>query len=139
METPKAILFVTSGECAPGPSPALASALAKAGYQVKMADISEIEDIDIRYTPAMAIAGLSGRREEELQTCHRLIRSINAPLIVISPLDDVDVRIAALDSGIVDYLVSPISPLIVAARVKSILQRWAQNPSGRDISSSPDY
>ena len=95
-------------------------------------DISEIGCLVTGYTPAFAIASLPGCRESDLQLCRLLIRLISAPVIVISPLDDVENRIAALDAGIVDYLVSPVNPLIVAALVRNFLQRHPQNTTRRE-------
>ena len=127
MEPSKPILFVKSEKHVPGPSPALSGALSHVGYQVMVADISEIESVVTRYFPVLAIARLPGRQEADLRLCHLLLRTISAPVIVISPLDDVNCRVAAFDAGIEDYLISPISPLIIAARVRNILQRRSQN------------
>jgi DNA-binding response OmpR family regulator len=90
-------------------------------------NIAEIESVVTRYTPALVIASLPGDPELDLQLCRLLLRWISAPVMVISFLDDVDNRIAALDAGIADYLVSPVSPLIVAARVRNIIQRRPRN------------
>ena len=126
MEPSKPILFVKSEKHVPGPSPALSGALSQAGYQVMVADISEIESVVTRYFPVLAIASLPGRQEADLRLCHLLLRTISAPVIVISPLDDVNCRVAAFDAGIVDFLISPVNPLIVVAKVRNILSRRPQ-------------
>lgn len=136
METPQPILFITTEKHTPRPNPALSNALARDGYQVMIVNVSEIENMVSRYAPALAIANLPGDPKLDLQFCYLLLRWITAPVMVISFLDDVDNRIAALDAGIADYLVSPISPLIIAARVRNILQRRLQNTTRQPKSIS---
>jgi len=135
MESPQSILFVTSEKQTSGPTPNLSTTLAKAGYQVMIANVSEIESVVTRYAPALVIASLPGLRESDLQLCRLLLHLISAPVMVISPLDDVDGRIAALDAGIVDYRVSPVSPLEVAGRVRNILERQSRN---KPLQKDPD-
>ena len=126
MEPPKTILFVKCNQPIPDPSPDLSGALSRLGHQVLVADISEIENVVDRYHPVLAIASLPGAPETDLPLCLRLLRAISAPVIVISPLDDVNSRIAAFNAGIEDYLISPINPLVIVARVKNILRRRSQ-------------
>ncbi len=125
MEPLNPILYVKSEKREPEPSPDLSGALWRNGYQVMITDISEIEDVVTHYIPMLVIARLPGRQEEDLQLCRLLLRTICAPVIVISSLDDVNCRIASFDAGIEDYLVTPVSPLIIIARVKAILRRRA--------------
>jgi DNA-binding response OmpR family regulator len=125
MEPLNPILYVKSEKREPGPSPDLSSALCRIGHQVMITDISEIESVVTHYIPMLAIARLPGRQEADLRLCRLLLRTIYAPVIVISSLDDVNCRIASFDAGIQDFLVSPVSPLIVVARVRAILRRRA--------------
>jgi DNA-binding response OmpR family regulator len=123
MKSFKPILFVKGEKKVPGLSPDLSGALSRVGYQVMIADISEIESVVTWYFPVLAIASLPGGPESDLQVCHLLLRALSAPVIVISPLDDVNCRVAAFDAGIEDYLISPVNPLIVVARVRNVLRR----------------
>jgi len=126
MESPQSILFVTSEKQTSGPTPNLSTTLARAGYQVMIVNIAEIENVVTLYTPALVIASLPGNPELDLQLCRLLLHWISAPVMVISPLDDVNCRVAAFDAGIADYLISTVNPLIVVARVRNILSRRPQ-------------
>ncbi len=103
--------------------PFLSNALSGVGYQVMIMDISEIESVVTWYIPALAIARLPGHPGSDLKLCHLLMRLIRGPVIAISSHDDVESRIAALDAGVEDYLVSPVNPIELVVRVKNILHR----------------
>jgi DNA-binding response OmpR family regulator len=47
-------------------------------------------------------------------------------------LDDFGGRIAAVDAGVVDYLISPVNPLIIVAKVRNTLQRASQNTTRKE-------
>jgi DNA-binding response OmpR family regulator len=127
MKLPEFILLVKSEQYIPGLSPDLTSALLRADYRIMIADTCEIESIASLYCPVLAIAKLSGRPEADLILCHLLLQLIHAPVIAISPLDDVDNRITMLDAGITDYLISPVNPLEFVIRVRNILNRRSQH------------
>ena len=59
----------------------------------------------------------------------REVRRINTdiPILMLTALDDVDDRIAGLDSGADDYLVKPFSFGELSARVRALLRRGASS------------
>jgi DNA-binding response OmpR family regulator len=123
MDASRAILFVKSEKNSNGPSLDILSALRAIGCQLMIADFSLFENMGERFSPVLIIASLPGHPKTDLHLCHLLLQAAHSPVIVISPLDDCDCRIAALDAGVADFLVSPISPLELSARVKNILHR----------------
>jgi DNA-binding response OmpR family regulator len=123
MDASRAILFIKSEKNSNGPSPDILSALRAIGCPVMIADLSLFESMDDRSSPVLIIASLPGRSETDLHFCHLLLQAAHSPIIAISPLDDCNCRIAALEAGDADFLVSPISPLELSARVKNILHR----------------
>lgn len=60
------------------------------------------------------------------QTCRELRdRAAEAPIIAIAPNRDLDVRIAALQSGADDCVSSPFHPAELAARMRAAVRRVA--------------
>ena len=123
MGSKNSILFVKSEKYLAGPSFNLTSTLSMNGYSVEIADSQEIESVTAQYSPALAIAMLPGLPESDLQVCYQLLRLIRVPIIAISSFDDSDCRINAFEAGIADFLVSPVNPLELVARVRNILGR----------------
>lgn len=123
MESNNPILFVKMEKYLVGSILNLSSSLSMFGYPVMVVDFPELESVTSRYVPVVTIAMLPGLPALDLKICHQLLRLIAAPIIVISSFDDSECRISAFDAGIADFLVAPVNPLELAARVKNILGR----------------
>jgi len=50
-------------------------------------------------------------------------QNYNLPIILLTALDEVEKKVAGLDSGADDYMTKPFSPLELAARIRALLRR----------------
>jgi len=66
----------------------------------------------------LALSAASG-----VALCREIRAHAGLPVIVVSPCDDEDDRVAGLESGADDYVCSPCSPREVTARVRAVLRR----------------
>ncbi|WP_294334808.1 response regulator transcription factor [uncultured Sphingomonas sp.] len=55
-------------------------------------------------------------------------RGVQAPVLMVSALGDVDQRIAGLRAGGDDYLIKPFAPSELAVRIEVLLRRTQQSP-----------
>ncbi len=98
-------------------------ALFEAGYKVTAAELDSVGEIILHQKPALIIANLSGKQPEDLELCHLLHRLSDAPIIAISPSADETFRVGMLAAFADDYLVRPVNPRELSARVRNILRR----------------
>ncbi len=101
----------------------LAASLERHGYRVTatsaggMARALEQARIDV------VILGLQGGTEDGLRNCRSLRAVSDVPCIVLAArADEVD-RIVTLELGADDFLLKPVNPREVAARLRNILRR----------------
>src|SRR5262245_56222201 len=101
----------------------LAASLEKHGYRVtatstgSMARALEQARIDV------VILGSQGGTDDVLKNCRSLRALSDVPCIVLAArADDVD-RIVTLELGADDFLVKPVNPREIAARLRNILRR----------------
>ena len=59
-----------------------------------------------------------------------LVRQLDVPIFIVSPLGDVFDRILGLELGADDYLVRPFHPRELSVRVKTLLRRTRRRPEG---------
>ncbi len=57
------------------------------------------------------------------QVCKRLREFSNAPILILSALDNPKLVAAALDAGADDYIIKPVSSSILIAHVNNLLRR----------------
>lgn len=110
-------------------------ALFEAGYKVAAVDTQErrLSEAVIRQKPALLIANLSGSQPQDLELCQRLTHLSEAPVVAIGSSMDEAFRVNLLSVGADDYLVRPVNPRELVARVRNILRRTqpalAQGPT----------
>ena len=121
MHSAKTIFIVNCNAISTNYSQPVIEALVGLGYSAKIFNYSDFQDSILQFVPDFIIAYLPGNKNLDLQYCHSLVKSIEVPIFVISSLDDVESRIQAFNIGIEDYLVSPVSPKVIAVRVRNIL------------------
>ena len=68
------------------------------------------------------IPGIDG-----FQTCRRIRRFSNTPLIMMSAMDQDELLLRGLEAGADDFLTKPINPEILLARTRAVLRRHNNN------------
>lgn len=89
--------------------------------------------------PALAVVDLGLPDADGLALLQGVLADLSAPSIIVSGRGGLDDRLAGLDVGADDYLVKPVEPRELAARVKAVLRRARSAPAeegrSRDIAS----
>jgi DNA-binding response OmpR family regulator len=102
-------------------------ALSRLGYGVRAAATGEAAldglgegPVDVVVLDVM-LPGVDG-----FEVCRRLRRVSNVPVIMLTARgDDFDV-VAGLEAGADDYVVKPVEPRVLDARIRAVLRRLAQ-------------
>src|ERR1700683_5327366 len=102
-------------------------ALRRLGYGVRAAATGEAALRDFRDAAAdvvvldLMLPGLDG-----FEVCRRLRRGSDVPVIMLTaPGDDFDV-VGGLEAGAEDYVVKPVEPRVLDARIRAVLRRLAR-------------
>jgi DNA-binding response OmpR family regulator len=98
-------------------------ALSSAGHRVIAIRSWDTLDVIERIKPDLVLANLAGDRPGDLQLCKWLARPGQAPLVVVGSSVHSDHILAMFEAGITDYLVRPVNPRELVARVNNILHR----------------
>jgi two-component system response regulator MtrA len=105
-------------------------ALRRLGYEVRLAETGEAAldgisgaAIDVVVLDVM-LPGVDG-----LEVCRRLRRDSDVPVIMLTARgDDFDI-VAGLEAGADDYVVKPVQPRVLDARIRAVLRRMARASS----------
>ena len=84
---------------------------------------------DTTRLPVVVVDAVSGA-EEALRMCSAIRSVSTVPIIVLSEQDDSEERIRGLDAGADDYLVKPLNPRELMARIKVVARRASFAPGG---------
>src|SRR5947209_2532628 len=102
-------------------------ALRRLGYGVHAAETGEAALRDVRDAAAdvvvldVMLPGLDG-----FEVCRRLRRGSDIPVIMLTARsDDLDI-VGGLEAGADDYVVKPVQPRVLDARIRAVLRRTAQ-------------
>ena len=114
----------------PGARQGLELALRRLGYQVRPAETGEaalnsISEavVDVVVLDVM-LPGLDG-----FEVCRRLRRGSTAPVIMLTARgDDLDI-VGGLEAGADDYVVKPVEPRVLDARIRAVLRRQVRDGS----------
>jgi len=98
-------------------------ALSQAGYKVAAVEAQEIQEAVRRQKPVLLIANLSGRQAADLELCQKLCGLSQAPIVAIGPSGDEAFRVVMLATVVDDYLVRPVNPRELVARVRNMFRR----------------
>jgi len=106
---------------------ALMTGLLKDKYVVKVANSGEraLEILAGQPLPDLVLLDVMMPGIGGLEVCHQLknnARTAGIPVIFLTSMAEMEDEQAGLDAGAVDYIVKPISPAIVHARVKTHLK-----------------
>ena len=111
----------------PGARQGLELALRRLGYEVLPAETGEAaldgmgEDaVDVVVLDVM-LPGVDG-----FEVCRRLRRDSDVPVIMLTARgDDIDI-VVGLEAGADDYVVKPVEPRVLDARIRAVLRRMAR-------------
>jgi two-component system, OmpR family, response regulator MtrA len=111
----------------PGARQGLELALRRLGYQVRPAETGEAalegigqDAVDVVVLDVM-LPGLDG-----FEVCRRLRRGSEVPVIMLTARgDDFDI-VGGLEAGADDYVVKPVEPRVLDARIRAVLRRMTQ-------------
>ena len=99
-------------------------ALRRLGYGVRAAETGEAALSDVRDAAAdvvvldVMLPGLDG-----FEVCRRLRRGSDIPVIMLTARgDDLDI-VGGLEAGADDYVVKPVEPRVLDARIRAVLRR----------------
>jgi len=104
---------------------ALAAHFERHGYRVTVTGGSALARTLDRARIDAVILGLKSGDDDTLRTCRNLIAGNDLPLVVVAPRADEVERIVALEMGADDFLVRPVNPREILARLRNILRRCA--------------
>jgi two-component system, OmpR family, response regulator MtrA len=102
-------------------------ALRRLGYEVRLAETGEAAlggtceaTVDVVVLDVM-LPGLDG-----FEVCRRLRRDSDVPVIMLTARsDDFDI-VGGLEAGADDYVVKPVEPRVLDARIRAVLRRMAR-------------
>ena len=102
-------------------------ALRRLGYELRLAETGEAAldgigeaGVDVVVLDVM-LPGLDG-----FEVCRRLRRSSDVPVIMLTARnDDFDI-VGGLEAGADDYVVKPVEPRVLDARIRAVLRRMAR-------------
>lgn len=76
------------------------------------------------YLPDMVAIEESPLRGDGINLCHRLSRSTRCPIVIISETSDEAVMVRAFRAGAADYLLLPLRPQELRARLAAVVRRY---------------
>lgn len=74
-------------------------------------------------SPALVILDLMLPHLDGMEVCRRIRSFSSIPVLMLTARDDVYDQIAGLESGADDYVVKPVEPRVLVARVRALLRR----------------
>ena len=111
----------------PAARPGLELALRRLGYEVRPAETGEAALDGVREPTAdvvvldVMLPGMDG-----FEVCRRLRRDSDVPVIMLTARgDDIDI-VVGLEAGADDYVVKPVEPRVLDARIRAVLRRMAR-------------
>lgn len=96
------------------------------GFEVAVAgSVRQVEELweRDRDRATVLVVVASGHRGGHVSLCRRLRARTDTPLVVIGCEDDTEEAVVALDAGADDYLVWPVHPRLMVARLDAVLRR----------------
>lgn len=115
----------------------LASSLERRGFRVSTVDkgmdlwtLLESSRVDL------VVLDLGLPDEDGLEICRTLRGQSSIPIIILTARSEEVERIIGLEMGADDYVVKPVSPREILARIKTVLRRTRELPPGDEASPS---
>jgi len=103
---------------------ALQRSLRMEGYEVRAAGDGELALEQARsFAPDLVILDLGLPRMDGLEVARALRGNDDVPILILTARDELESRVAGLDSGADDYLVKPFERQELLARMRALLRR----------------
>ena len=116
----------------PGIRDVLSDSLGQHGFRVRAAASAAEMDRALQAEPAdLVVLDLMMPGEDGLSVCRRLANG-GPPVVMLSAMGEDTDRIVGLELGADDYLAKPCNPRELLARVKAVLRRQGEIPTGTD-------
>jgi DNA-binding response OmpR family regulator len=105
-------------------------ALRRLGYEVRLAETGEAAlDGTGRATADVVVLDVMLPGVDGFEVCRRLRRDSDVPVIMLTARgDDFDI-VGGLEAGADDYVVKPVEPRVLDARIRAVLRRMARADS----------
>lgn len=106
-------------------------ALSRHGHDVRIADTGEDGLDEFRAsTPDLVVLDLMLPGVDGFEVCRRIRAAGQVPVIMLTARgDDFDV-VGGLEAGADDYVVKPVQPTVLDARIRAVLRRGTSTPDG---------
>ena len=113
------------------------------GYDVRVSADGEAALEDARvFVPDLVILDLGLPKLDGMEVARRLRSEDDTPILMLTARDEVDSRVAGLDTGADDYLVKPFERQELLARLRALLRRRPPRGSASltcaDLQLNPD-
>jgi DNA-binding response OmpR family regulator len=108
----------------------LGLALRRQGHEVRAAETGEEGVARLRESrPDIVVLDIMLPGIDGFETCRRMRAHAEVPIIMLTARgDDFDV-VAGLEAGADDYVVKPVEPRVLEARIRAVLRRTVSEPS----------
>ncbi len=121
----------------PGIRDLISEFLARHGYTVESAaDAVEMGRVMDRRRPDLVVLDLMLPGEDGLSICRRLSGPDGPAIIMLSAMGEETDRIIGLELGADDYVPKPCNPRELLARVRAVLRRRREGPSGEVLGAA---
>ncbi|MEJ7785373.1 MAG: response regulator transcription factor [Solirubrobacteraceae bacterium] len=113
------------------------------GYDVRISGDGEAALTEARaFVPDLVILDLGLPKLDGMEVARRLRAEDDTPILMLTARDDVEARVAGLDTGADDYLVKPFERQELLARLRALLRRRPPRGSASlvcsDLQLNPD-
>ncbi|HEX8346791.1 MAG TPA: response regulator transcription factor [Actinoplanes sp.] len=107
--------------------------LRRQGHDVLVADSGEEGLVQLRTArPDIVVLDVMLPGIDGFEVCRRIRANGSVPIIMFTARgDDIDV-VSGLEAGADDYVVKPVQPRVLDARIRAVLRRSDREPAGRD-------
>ena len=104
-------------------------ALCRLGYEVRLAETGEAALDRLREATDVVVLDVMLPGVDGFEVCRRLRRRSDIPVIMLTARgDDLDI-VVGLEAGADDYVVKPVEPRVLDARIWAVLRRMAREGS----------
>ena len=101
-------------------------ALCRLGYEVRLAETGEAALDGLREATDVVVLDVMLPGVDGFEVCRRLRRRSDIPVIMLTARgDDLDI-VVGLEAGADDYVVKPVEPRVLDARIRAVLRRMAR-------------
>jgi len=101
-------------------------ALCRLGYEVRLAETGEAALDGLREATDVVVLDVMLPGVDGFEVCRRLRRRSDIPVIMQTARgDDLDI-VVGLEAGADDYVVKPVEPRVLDARIRAVLRRMAR-------------